>query len=395
MQPEAFPSPERGTVVRTLEGFWAFNPEPLPRNYRIPREMNSLLDDATGVVHRLGGLGRLLPNPHLLIGPYLRDEAVLSSRIEGTRTEITQLLRAEAGEAPPPAEAGEAQEVLNYIVAMEHGIARIRDGFPVSIRLFREMHERLLSEVRGGHFNPGELRRSPVWIGGRNLDDAVFVPPPPDEMIQALADLERFLHERDLPLLVQLALAHYQFEVIHPFLDGNGRIGRLLIPLMLLERGALSQPLLYLSAFFEQHRSEYYDHLLTTSQHGDLEPWIRFFLEGVSRQARDSENRTVRLVELQQQMRNDLLEERRPGSVLRLAELLFAAPLVSATMAASRLGVSSPTAHAAITALEERGDLQEITGRQRHRLYEAPRIFRAVYGPLGADDADQEQDSTR
>jgi Fic family protein len=197
-----------------------------------------------------------------------------------------------------------------------------------------------------------------------------------------LADLERFLHEHDLPLLVQLAFAHYQFEVIHPFLDGNGRIGRLLIPLMLVLRGALPEPLLYLSAYFEQHRSEYYDHLLLTSQRGDLLPWLTFFLHGVRRQARDAEERTVRLVELQHQMRNQLLEEGRPNSVVRLAEHLFSTPILTAARAQSLLGVTRPTAHAAIDALVERGDLYEVTGRERGRVYEAPRIFDAVYGPV-------------
>jgi Fic family protein len=333
-------------------------------------------------VHRLGGVGRLIPNPHLLIGPHLRLEAVLSSRIEGTKTDVEQLLRFEAGQTPPPDGADDAQEVQNYVLAMEHGIRRVREGFPVSIRLLREMHEQLLTGVRGQHRLPGDLRSSPVWIGGSTLDDAVFVPPPPDEMNVALADLERFLHERDLPLLVQLALAHYQFEAIHPFLDGNGRIGRLLIPLMLVLRGALPEPLLYLSAYFEQHRGEYYDHLLITSQRGDLMPWLAFFLRGVRLQARDAEERTVRLVELQHQMRNELLDEGRPNSVIRLAEQLFSVPIVTAPRAERLLGVTRPTAHAAIDALVERGDLVEITGRDRGRIYEAPRIFRAVYGPV-------------
>lgn len=382
MQPDAFTSQERGTVRKDPTGFWAFCPKPLPLDYRTPQELASLLDEATGAVHRLGGVGRLLPNPHLLIGPHLRIEAVLSSRIEGTMTDVTQLLRVEAGEKPSPDEEADAQEVRNYVTATEHGIKRIREGFPVSIRLFREMHERLLSGTRGQERRPGELRQSPVWIGGNNLNDAVFVPPPPDEMVRALSDLERFLHHRDLPLLVQLALAHYQFEAIHPFLDGNGRIGRLFIPLMLLERGALSQPLLYLSAYFEERRSDYYDHLLAISQRGNLTPWLGFFLEGVRRQARDAEERTIRLVDLQQQMRDELLEEKRPISVLRLADLLFAVPLLSAPMAASWLRLTRPTVYAAIHALEERGDLREITKQQRRRLYDAPRIFQAVYGPV-------------
>jgi Fic family protein len=382
VRPDAFRSRERGAIRRTLEGYWAFFPEPLPRRFALPQEIVTLLDEATGAVHRLGGVGRLIPNPHLLIGPHLRLEAVLSSRIEGTKTDVGQLLRFEAGHKASKDEADDAREVQNYIIAMEHGLRRVREGFPVSVRLLREMHERLLAGVRGEHRLPGELRTSPVWIGGSTLDDAVFVPPPQQEMEATLHDLERFLHERDLPLLVTLALAHYQFEVIHPFLDGNGRIGRLLIPLMLVLRGALPEPLLYLSAYFEQHRGEYYDHLLITSQEGDLFPWLRFFLHGVRRQARDSEERTVRLVELQHQLRTELLDESRPNSVIRLAEYLFSVPIVTAARVEEILSVTRPTAHAAIEALVERGELVEITGRDRGRVYEAPRIFDAVYGHI-------------
>jgi len=386
LRSDAFTSQDRGVVRKTLDGFWAFYPEPLPRRLDLTPEMMVLLDESTGAVHRLGGVGRLLPNPHLLIGPHLRLEAVLSSRIEGTKTDVGQLLRFEVGQASAPTDVDDAREVQNYVLAMEHGLRRIRDGFPMSIRLMREMHERLLAGVRGQHRQPGELRSSPVWIGGSTLNDAVFVPPPPDAMQCALSDLERFLHEDCLPLLVQLALAHYQFEVIHPFLDGNGRIGRLLIPLCLVLRRVLYQPLLYLSAYFEQHRSEYYDRLLITSQTGDLMPWLSFFLHGVRHQAKDAEERTVRLVELQHQMRNQLLDEKLPTSVVRLAEYLFSAPVVSASRVADVLGVTRPTAHAAIDGLVERGDLREVTGRARGRIYEAPRIFQAVYGPVDLAD---------
>lgn len=394
MRPEAFTSQERGLVVRDPTGFWAFHPAPLPRRLDLPQDIVTLLDEATGAVHRLGGVGRLIPNPHLLIGPHLRLEAVLSSRIEGTKTDVGQLLRFEAGQTPAAEDADDAQEVQNYVHAMEHGLLRVRDGFPVSIRLFREMHQLLLSGVRGQHRRPGELRTSPVWIGGNTLEDAVFVPPPPGVMDGALADLERFLNERQLPLLVQLAFAHYQFEAIHPFLDGNGRIGRLLMPLMLVLRGAPPQPLLYLSAFFEQHRGEYYDHLLLTSQRGDLMPWLAFFLHGVRRQAREAEERTVRLVELQHEMRNLVLDEGRSKTVVRLTELLFSTPIVTAARAETMLGVSRPTAYAAIESLVERGDLVEVTGRERGRIYEAPRIFDAVYGPVDvpAVDGDQQLD---
>lgn len=240
MRPDAFRSTERGRVRKAPEGYWAFFPNDTPRQIPLSDEVVKLLDEATGAVHRLGGVGRLIQNPHLLIGPHLRLEAVLSSRIEGTKTDVGQLLLFEAGHVRPGDAADGATEVANYVAAMEHGLARVRDGFPISVRLMREMHERLLREVRGQHRRPGELRKSPVWIGGATLDEAVFVPPPPDAMQRSLADLERFLHETDLPLLVQLAVAHYQFEVIHPFLDGNGRIGRLMIPLMLVLRDVAS-----------------------------------------------------------------------------------------------------------------------------------------------------------
>lgn len=389
MDPSAFASKERGRVRRTQEGYWAFMPASTPQHLSLSSSVIKLLDEATGAVHRLGGVGRLIPNPHLLIGPHLRLEAVLSSRIEGTKTDVGELLRFEAGQTLDGEAADDATEVANYIRAMEHGLARVRDDFPISVRLFREMHQLLLDGARGQHRRPGELRTSPVWLGGSTLDNAVFVPPPPAEMQEALSDLERFLHSESLPLLIQLAVAHYQFEVIHPFLDGNGRIGRLMIPLMLVHRGALPQPLLYLSAYFEQHRSEYYDHLLFTSQNGDLMPWIEFFLRGVRHQSRDSEERTVRLVELQHQLRNELLDEGRPNSVVRLGESLFSTPLVTAARVESLMSVTRPTAQAAIDALVDRGDLIEITGRSRGRIYEATAIYDAVYGPVSVDAPEQ------
>lgn len=382
MQPDAFTSNERGIVRKTLEGYWAFYTKPVARGLDLSQDTVKLLDEATGAVYRLGGVGRLLPNPHLLIGPHLRLEAVLSSRIEGTKTDVSQLLRYEAGQVPAEDDADDVREVGNYVVALEHGLQRVSEGFPVSIRLMREMHGLLLAGVRGQYRQPGDLRESPVWIGGTTLENAVFVPPPPDAIGEALTDLERFLHETEMPLLVQLAVAHYQFEAIHPFLDGNGRIGRLLIPIMLVLRGALSQPLLYLSAFLEQYRTQYYDHLLATSQKGDLTPWIEFFLLGVRQQARDAEERTVRLVELQAGLRNELLDEGRPNSVVRLAENLFSIPIVTAPRVERLLGVSRPTAQAAIEALVERGELAEVTGRERNRIYEAQRIFDAVYGDV-------------
>lgn len=391
MRAESFPATDRGQARRTVDGYVAFFPTEVPRQLELSPMTVKLLDEATGAVHRLGGVGRLIPNPHLLIGPHLRLEAVLSSRIEGTKTDVPQLLRFEAGQMQDVDDA-DAQEVSNYIAALEHGIRRVAGGFPLSIRLLCEMHQLLLTGVRGQHRVPGELRRSPVWIGGNTLEDAVFVPPPPDEMQAALTDLERFFHDDQMPLLIQLALAHYQFEVIHPFLDGNGRIGRLLLPIMLIVRGALPQPLLYLSAYFEQRRSEYYDHLLLTSQRGDLDPWLRFFLHGVRLQARDAEERTVRLVEAQQHMREQLLDESRANSVLKLADQLFATPIITTGRAVELLDVTRPTAQRAIDTLVERGDLIEITGSERNRVYEARTIFDAAYGPVAvATSADAKQ----
>ena len=384
MRPEDFPVNPRGEVRRVVGGgggHWAFFPAPLPREIEYTGELVRLLDTATGALHRLGGVGRLLPNPHLLISPYVRIEAVLSSRIEGTQSDVADLLRFEAGDEASVAELrDDVGEVHNYITAFDHGIDRLRAGFPLSLRMLREVHERLMSGARGRHAAPGEFRRSQNWIGGSSPSDASFVPPPPDAMNVALDDLERFLHERTLPVLIQLAMAHYQFEAIHPFLDGNGRLGRLLIPLVLLERGVLPQPLLYLSAYFERHRSRYYELLMSTSRTGDFAPWISYFLGGVATQAAEAEERTVRLVELQASMRNDLLSERASTNVVRTAELLFSTPYISSNWLARALNVTYPTAQSAINTLVSRGDLVEATGRKRNRFYFAARIFEAVYG---------------
>ena len=393
MDPIAFKSADRGSVRKTPAGYWAFYPNPLPRQIDLPPEIVRLLDEATGAVHRLGGVGRLLPNPHLLISPYLRIEALLSSRIEGTRSDVTKLLRHEAGERSKDArQSDDDAEVANYVTALEHGIRRLQDGVPVSMRLLREMHEKLLTGVRGRQRRPGELRQSPVWIGGPTLENAAFVPPPPAEARDALGDLEEFLHSRDMPLLVLLALAHYQFEVIHPFLEGNGRVGRLMIPVMLAYRGVLPQPLLYFSAFFERHRSLYYDLLMSTSQTGDLLPWLAFFLEGARDQALESEQSTVRLVEFQKRLRDELLGERRSGSVVRLAELLMAISMVTAGQVAKLLGVSRTTAHHSINVLVDRGTLREVTGRARGQIYAAPEILKAVYRDVGVLDSEYTED---
>ncbi|MGH9042916.1 MAG: Fic family protein, partial [Acidimicrobiia bacterium] len=344
MRPEDFPASSRGVLRRVPDGqYWAFFPTPLPRHVEYTSDLVRLLEQATGALHRLSGVGRLLPNPHLLISPYVRLEAVLSSRIEGTQSGVVDLLRFEAGDEESLGELhDDVREVRNYLTALDHGIRRLGEGFPLSLRLLRETHERLMAGVRGGYATPGELRRSQNWIGGSSPSDAAFVPPPVDAMHEALNDFEQFLHDRELPLLINLALAHYQFEVIHPFLDGNGRLGRLLIPLVLVDRKVLPQPLLYLSVYFERHRNQYHDLLMSSSRTGDLGPWIAFFLTGVATQAADAEERTVRLVGLQAAMRSELLAEKATINVIRTAELLFSTPYVSATGLADALGVTYP-----------------------------------------------------
>ncbi len=386
MDVDAFSSSTRGQVVRATGGYWAFVPDALPRHVDLTPELLNLLERATGALHRLGGIGSLLPNPDLLIVPHVRLEAVLSSRIEGTRSSVSDLLLFEAGQLPLWDSVGDdVHEVANHVAALDHGIARLRGGFPLSVRLLREVHELLMNGVRGQHATPGELRRSQNWIGGSNPTDAVFVPPPVDEMRVALDDLERFLHEDSLPLVVQLALAHVQFEIIHPFLDGNGRLGRLLVTLMLIDRGVLPQPLLYLSVAIERDRARYYDLLLEVSRTGSFEGWLRFFLTAVATQAKDAEVRTMRLVRGQAALRDDLLAARAPTTAVRLGDLLFVRPYLSIGNVVRELGVTAPTAGKAIALLEDRGELEEVTGRSRGRIWSAPKVFEAIYGDAGAD----------
>lgn len=279
MNPADFKTSAGGKIVKTSQGFCAFVPKPLPPPITYDEQTVQLLSDADRALGRLAGIGQLLPNPHLLIAPYMRREAVLSSRIEGAQASLSDLLYFEAGDKDPPKSA-DVQEVLNYVRAMQFGLSRL-EQLPLSLRLLKEIHEILMEGVRGENRNPGEFRESQNWIGppGCNLNEASFVPPPRTEMLKALDSWEKFLHEdKSVPPLIQCALMHYQFEAIHPFLDGNGRVGRLLITFFLCERGHLPQPLLYLSAFFERYRDEYYRRLLDVSTSGNWIEWIRYFL---------------------------------------------------------------------------------------------------------------------
>jgi Fic family protein len=376
MNPKDFKSPSAGRVFLHGTGYHAFIPATLPPALTFDDDLVLMLSRADAALSELSGLGRVLPNPHLLISPLVRREAVQSSKIEGTQASLSDILLDEA--TPAQAEAGNAadlREVHNYVTALEHGIVRLKE-LPLSLRLVREIHGKLMTGVRGDRATPGEFRRSQNWIGpaGSNLMNAPYVPPPVDEMHESLADWERYLHLRDrTPDLIQCAIMHEQFEAIHPFLDGNGRVGRLLITLFLIERGRLSQPLLYLSDFVERHRSDYYDLLQRVRTHGEWIPWLRYFLTGVEETARDAATRARRLLEL----RESLLQQAAPA----LADQLFINPYITISKAAAVLAVSQPTATKVLKKLEAAGILQETTRRTWGKVYLARGVLAAIENP--------------
>lgn len=357
----------------------AFVPDPLPPNVLWDGQMVSLLSTADRALGRLAGVGQTLPNPHLLIGSFKRREAVLSSRIEGTQASMDDLLLFEAAPTVQP-RVPDVREVWNYVRALEHGLDR-QKNLPMSKRLMREMHGILLEGVRGQEHTTGEFRRSQNWIGppGCSLADATFVPPPPSEMCEAIDALETYLHEPStLPPLVRLAVIHYQFEAIHPFLDGNGRIGRLMITLLLCMEGNLPGPLLYLSAYFERHRSEYYAGLLNVSCDGQWTEWITFFLRGVAEEAMDGVDRATRLLVLRERYREAFHSARSPALLLKLIDELFGAPAMTAARAAEVLRVTPSTAQRNIDKLVRSGILRETTGRKRYRVFLADEIIRVL-----------------
>jgi Fic family protein len=314
-----------------------------------------------------------LPNPDLLVFMYVRKEAVLSSQIEGTQSSLQDLLAAEADLFENVDIPRDVDEVINYVNAMKYGLERLQE-LPVSVRLIRAIHERLLHGVRGGRLTPGELRRSQNWIGpaGSHLNDATFVPPPPDIVPQALGELETFLHrEDDLPLLVKIGLAHAQFETIRPFLDGNGRVGRLLITFLLTECHALEKPVLYLSHYFRRHRQEYYDRLQSVRDHGDWESWLAFFLRGVTEVSREATETTRRVLMLRESHRSEIADRlgRAAGGGHRVLESLFHRPILSVADVKELTGTSFAAANQLVARLTELGILREITGYSRNRRF--------------------------
>ncbi len=377
MDPADFRTSKTGKVIRTPEGYHAFIPAMLPPKFEYDDALVLALSQADAALSELSGLGRLLPNPHLLIAPYVRREAVLSSRIEGTHASLSDVLLDEMGDDASKVDAADVREVRNYVNALEFGVKRL-ESLPLSLRLTRELHGRLMKGVRGDRATPGEFRRSQNWIGpaGSTPATAVYVPPPPREMESALADWEKFLHERNrIADLIQCALIHEQFEAIHPFLDGNGRVGRLLIALFLIERGRLSQPLLYLSAYIEDHRQDYYDLLQRTRTHGQWNAWFRFFLAGVAEMAQDAVRRSRQLMELREKLRKRLVDKPR---ALALLDELFVNPYITVARAEQKLEVSNPTARQVVALLQQHRVLKEVSGRQWGKLYLARPILDVI-----------------
>lgn len=359
-------SERAGTWRQQVGGHSAFVPRPLPPTPELifSDDLLRLLAEAHGGLGRLDGIAAILPNPDLFVAMYVRQEAVLSSQIEGTQSTLGDVLAFEADSTTRTPE--DVAEVVNYVKAMNHGLDSL-PTLPLSLRLLREIHELLLSGTRGHEKNPGEFRTSQNWIGpsGCTLLQAQFVPPPPDEVQRCLAALEEFLHDTRLPTLVHVALAHAQFETIHPFLDGNGRVGRLLIALLLCERKVLRQPLLYLSTYLKAHREEYYDRLTAIRLHGDWEGWLAFFLQGVVEVSEAATVTARSITELRETMRTLTV---RPAT-RQLIELLFKKPYVNATQAAEMLNTSFATANSALAELEELRVVREVTGQQRNRLF--------------------------
>lgn len=375
MQSKKFPG-RSGRYIKQLQGYKAFIPEPLPPQnpeLEISDELQACLSKTDRSLGRLDGSIQTLPDPDLFVFMYVRKEAVLSSQIEGTQSSLSQLLKREA-EILDPDTPKDVNEVINYVGAMNRGL-QLLDTLPVSTRLVKEIHQALLANVRGQEQNPGHLRTSQNWIGpsGCQIRDATFVPPPPADMVEALSDWEKFLHKNDsLPLLVKIGLAHAQFETIHPFLDGNGRVGRLLITLLLCEKEVLLKPVLYLSYYFKQNRQAYYDLLQRTRDAGDWESWIRFFVQGVDDVARQATQTAREIVALRERHRTLIVDSfgQVAGNGLKVLEHLYSQPIISVRRIMNLTGVTFAAANQLMHRLEDVSVLVEITGRARNRRYQ-------------------------
>ena len=351
-----------------MTGYSAFVPPPLPPDLQWTPRLVRALSDADRTIGKLAGEGGRLPNPHMLMRPFLQREAVLSSKIEGTQATLGELLAVEAGAAVERS-PDYLREVANYVAALEHGIARLKE-LPLCVRLIRELHRELMTGVRGQNAAPGDFRTIQNWIGkpGSTLATATYIPPPPGEIAACLAAWEKFLHRSEMPPLVTIALAHYQFEAIHPFLDGNGRVGRLIITLFLIEQRILPTPLLYLSAFFEASRSEYYGGLCAVSEQGGWTDWVEYFLLGVARMSEDALSRATRINDILMKWRSEMALES-TKTPLRVVEMLSANPFVTTNGVARELKIAFTTAQRAIERLEGNGIVSQTSDARRNKVY--------------------------
>lgn len=389
MDPSFFTAPEFGRAAREPGkkwAFWYFKPAPIPRDLMFTSGTIKALSEADASLGRLHGLGTLIKEPELLLGPYITREAVASSRIEGTQTSLSEVLKAEASEVPSTSD--DIAEVERYVAATREGL-RLIGTLPISQRLVLELHRVLLSGVRGQERRPGEFRRSPVWVGSPsdNPDTAAYVPPLPDELPDLLADWEEFVNEPgDLPTLIRCGLMHYQFETIHPFLDGNGRIGRLLVNLMLLEEGRLQSPLLYLSGYLEQHRREYYERLQSVRERGELQQWLQFFLTAVRRSADDAVARAEKLVALREIYLAAASASR--SSLHILVELLFSNPFITVARLQRRSGLTAQGARNIIKDAVARGWLEGVgtSGRGGRAYWVASQLLEVIEAPWAYRD---------
>lgn len=379
-----------GRYIRQPTGYRAFIPAPLPPDppVQLRGDLQVLLSKADIALGRLDGSIQTLPHPDLFVYMYVRKEAVLSSQIEGTQSSLQDVLAAEA-QILSPTRSRDVDEVVNYVAAMNHGLARLPD-LPVSTRLFREIHAVLLEGVRGSHLTPGEIRTSQNWIGpaGCSLAEATFVPPSPSEVPEALSNLERFLHsDGELPLLVKVGLAHAQFETIHPFLDGNGRIGRLLITFLLCERRVLLKPVLYLSYYFKRHRSEYYERLQAVRDMGKWEEWLGFFLRGVDEVSQQATETARRILTLREEDRLTITEHlgRAAGNGHRVLEYLYEHPILSVNQVRELIGTTFPAANDLVARLVSNGILDEVTGQARNRRFMYQKYIRLFDEPGSPD----------
>ncbi len=363
-----------GIFVTQPGGYKAFIPKPLPPSPSIHYDQNlqSLLSKADRALARLDGITTVLPNPDLFIAMYVKKEALLSSQIEGTQASLEGVLEFEA-DLMPKENVNEIKEVINYIRALNYGMNRLKE-LPMSLRLIKEIHRILLEETRGTHRNPGEFRKSQNWIGppGASLNEAIFVPPPSEAVLPTMGKLEAFFHSKNdnIPPLVKIALIHSQFETIHPFLDGNGRIGRLLITFYLFWDGILTKPLLYLSFYLKKNRDEYYDLLMKVRLKGVWEDWIKFFLKGVSETSEEAAKTAREVI----QLKENLLTKLHKNSIssvysVKLIDLLFETPLVSVKDVSGKLNISKEAANELVKKFEKIGILKEITGKQRYKKY--------------------------